>query len=252
MWCPERILARRSRTIVFDSPGTGQSETPLLLRFRSAALARIVTSLLDALGHRPSTSSVFGLLGGAPLPSSSQRTPHAGFGGSPLPVNLCGWGATAGEPEPLRRLAAHGRACWIWVRAAAVGPGSRTSLPWLGSIVRPTLLLAGTDDVLVPPTNAVQLARALPAMRVFSWGRAPFRMPRAQAQRPWRTTSRPTAFGIVHGLDDRSTRDGAIFWRSLLTLLLRGIVRKTKSHHRKESICRRRRTSRCSRRRSRR
>ena len=31
---------------------------------------------------------------------------------------------------------------------------------------RPTLVVAGTEDALVPPTNAVQLARALPQARL--------------------------------------------------------------------------------------
>ena len=46
----ERILAASSRTIVFDSPGTGRSETPLFPRSISA-LARVTCALLDELGH---------------------------------------------------------------------------------------------------------------------------------------------------------------------------------------------------------
>ena len=162
MWeHPERILARRSRTIVFDSPGTGQSETPLLPR-SLAALARIVTSLLDALGHQQ--VDVLGFSFGGTLAQQLTKDAPRRVRRLALVSTFCGWGATAGEPEPLRRLAAHGRAVsnpfgyaqQLWALAAW------TSLPWLGSIVAPTLVLAGTDDVLVPPTNAVQLARALP------------------------------------------------------------------------------------------
>jgi pimeloyl-ACP methyl ester carboxylesterase len=158
---PEQILARRSRTIVFDSPGTGRSETPLLPR-SLPALAGVITGLLDALGHR--RVDVLGFSFGGTLAQQLAKDAPDRVRRLALVSTFCGWGGTAGEPQALRRLAAHGRTVanplgytyQLWALAAW------TSLPWLRSIAAPTLVLAGTDDVLVPPTNAVQLARGLP------------------------------------------------------------------------------------------
>jgi len=157
----EQILSTRSRTIVFDSPGTGRSETPLLPRSLSA-LANIVTSLLDELGHRE--VDVLGFSFGGALAQQLARNAPGRVRRLALVSTFCGWGATAGEPEALRRLAAHVRTAsnplgctyQLWALAGW------TSLPWLRSIVAPTLVVAGSDDALVPPANAVQLARALP------------------------------------------------------------------------------------------
>jgi pimeloyl-ACP methyl ester carboxylesterase len=162
---PEQILARGSRTIVFDSPGTGRSETPLLPR-SLPALARIVTSLLDALGHRQ--VDVLGFSFGGTLAQQLAKDAPSRVRRLALVSTFCGWGATAGEPAALRRVAAHGGtvsnalgyAQQLWALTAW------TSLPWLRSIVAPTLVLAGTEDALVPPANAVQLARALPQARL--------------------------------------------------------------------------------------
>ncbi|MBL8448045.1 MAG: alpha/beta fold hydrolase [Zoogloeaceae bacterium] len=41
-----------------------------------------------------------------------------------------------------------------------------TSLPWLGRIAQPTLILAGEDDPVVPPANARLLAALIPVSRL--------------------------------------------------------------------------------------
>jgi len=41
-----------------------------------------------------------------------------------------------------------------------------TSLPWLGSLSQPTLVLAGSDDPLVPVINAKLLAKRIPNSRL--------------------------------------------------------------------------------------
>jgi pimeloyl-ACP methyl ester carboxylesterase len=157
----EEILSGASRTIVFDSPGTGRSETPMLPR-SLPALAGIVTSLLDELGHRQ--VDVLGFSFGGALAQQFAKDAPERVRRLALVSTFCGWGATAGEPEALRRVAAHGtsvsnRLGYVYQLWSLAG---WTSLPWLASIEIPTLVVAGTDDALVPPANAVQLARALP------------------------------------------------------------------------------------------
>src|SRR4051812_40187461 len=46
----ERVLGKTSRTIVFDCPGTGRSDMPLL-PLSIPTLAGVTCRILDALGH---------------------------------------------------------------------------------------------------------------------------------------------------------------------------------------------------------
>ncbi len=41
-----------------------------------------------------------------------------------------------------------------------------TSLPWLWTLKQPTLILAGSDDPIVPPINARVMARLIPNARL--------------------------------------------------------------------------------------
>ena len=47
-----------------------------------------------------------------------------------------------------------------------------TSIPWLRRLRQPTLILAGKDDVIVPPINATILARLIPhaMLHLFNGG----------------------------------------------------------------------------------
>src|SRR3954453_5987393 len=107
MWeHPEQILAARSRTIVFASPGTGRSETPMLPR-SLPALAGIVTTLLDELGY--TQVDVLGFSFGGALAQQLGKEAASRIRRLALVSTFCGWGATTGEPEALRRVAAYGR-----------------------------------------------------------------------------------------------------------------------------------------------
>jgi pimeloyl-ACP methyl ester carboxylesterase len=76
-------------------------------------------------------------------------------------------GALARDPDAVERHAAHIAppqglgyayqlgAVWGW-----------TSLPWLHRLHQPTLVLAGTEDPIVPLVNAKVLARLLPKARL--------------------------------------------------------------------------------------
>jgi pimeloyl-ACP methyl ester carboxylesterase len=162
MWgSAERILAASSRTIVFDSPGTGRSETPLLPR-SIPALARIICALLDELGHERVDLVGFSF-GGALAQQLAKDAPDR-VRRLGLISTFCGWGATGGDPGALRRVVADGRTVrnplgssyQLWALAGW------SSLPWLSKVIAPTLVVAGTHDEFVPVTNAAQLARHLP------------------------------------------------------------------------------------------
>jgi poly(3-hydroxyoctanoate) depolymerase len=195
MWgAAEGILARDSRTIAFDCPGTGRSQTSLL-PLPMPELARIVVAALDELGHE--RVDVLGFSFGGALAQQLAYDAPERVRRLALVSTGCGWGSTLGpvsalsavssplryysrswydltnrwlgepESEDLDATArlAHpptplGYAYQLWAAAAW------TSRPWLHHVQAPTLVVAGGNDRLVPPENAVQLVRLLPASRL--------------------------------------------------------------------------------------
>ena len=162
MWgSAERVLAAASRTIVFDSPGTGRSETPMLPR-SIPALARIVGALLDELGHERVDLLGFSF-GGAVAQQLAKDAPDR-IRRLALVSTFCGWGATAGDPGVLGRLVTNGQAVQnpLGSTYQLFALAGWSSISWLSQVLAPTLVVAGTGDELVPASNAEQLARHLP------------------------------------------------------------------------------------------
>lgn len=195
MWGPaERILAGGSRTIAFDCPGTGRSETPLF-PLPMPSLARVVLEALDALGHERVDMMGFSF-GGAVAQQLAFDAPER-VRRLALVSTACGWGSTLGSAaavaavsNPLRyysrewclltnRLLGEsdgdaapatgrfshlptplGYAYQVWALA------TWSSRPWLHRVEVPTLVVSGGSDRLIPVDNAVQLARLLPQSRL--------------------------------------------------------------------------------------
>ena len=187
-------------TIAVDAPGTGFSSAPVL-PLSMAELADVYVSLVRSLGLE--AVSVLGLsFGGAVAQQLAYQSPGVverlvlcgtgpGIGGLPgdraalqelaSPARyysaarsrrvapLIYGGRFAREPERFdhevqQRLAAppsvYGYYCQL---AALVG---WSSLPWLGRIEAPTLVLAGDADPVYPIENATILGEAIPHARV--------------------------------------------------------------------------------------
>ena len=195
MWgSAEGILARGSRTIAFDCPGTGRSQTSLL-PLPMPELARVVVAALDELGHE--RVDVMGFSFGGALAQQLAHDAPERVRRLALVSTACGWGSRIGPASaisavsnPLRyysrswydltnrllgesesedmdataRLAYPptplGYAYQLWAAA------SWSSRPWLHRVEAPTLVVAGRRDRLVLPENAVQLARLLPTSRL--------------------------------------------------------------------------------------
>lgn len=166
MWdAAEEVLSRGSRTIVFDSPGTGRSQIPLL-PLPIPALARVASRLLDRLGHEQ--VDVLGYSFGG---SVAQQLAHAEperIRRLALVSTWCGWGGDPGSPaavaRALRKLTSHGNPLGCSYQLWSLATWS--SLPWLDQVSTPTLVVSGGADDLVPPENAVRLARRLPNSRL--------------------------------------------------------------------------------------
>jgi pimeloyl-ACP methyl ester carboxylesterase len=200
MWGPtEERLARVVRTIVFDLPGTGRSPTQVWPATISS-LAKLTAELLDKLGYE--RADVLGFsLGGLVAQQLSHQAPGR-VRRMALVSTACGWGSMPGTLESLAVIAMPLRyysrllyqqtsfllstadAALLRRNPALVGARLRdppavgpylaylwagalwSSLPWLPSVRVPTLVLHGEGDELVPPANALQLARLLPDSRV--------------------------------------------------------------------------------------
>jgi len=200
MWgATEERLAGVARTIVFDSPGTGRSQTPLWPPTISS-LAQLAAALVADLGYEQVDVIGFSL-GGLIAQQLAHEAP-ARVRRMALVATACGWGSMPGtldsltlltmplryysrflyettnclhssadadllrrlpalvdsrlrQPPPLGPYLAHLWAGALW-----------SSLPWLPSVRTPTLVVHGAADRLVPPANAIQLARLLPDSRV--------------------------------------------------------------------------------------
>ncbi len=195
MWgTAEAILSAGSRTIVFDCPGTGRSQTSLL-PLPMPELARVVVAALDELGHE--RVDVLGFSFGGALAQQLAHNAPERVRRLALVATGCGLGSTPGSPtaisavsNPLRyysrdwfdltnRFLGEPESEDVDALARLAGPpsllgysyqlwalASWSSLPWLHLVEAPTLVVAGALDRLIPPSNAFQLAGLLPTSRL--------------------------------------------------------------------------------------
>jgi poly(3-hydroxyalkanoate) depolymerase len=186
--------------IVFDVPGVGGSPAPAL-PYRPSTLARIAARLLDQLGHRQ--VDVLGVSWGGALAQQfafqqsarcrrlilaatspghlmvpgklsvllKMATPRRYKDPDYLSLvagDLYG-GALRGAPALARKHMRHVRwsSDYGYYLQLLAGFGW-TSLPWLRFLPQPTLVMAGTDDPIVPIANGRILARLIPHARLVT------------------------------------------------------------------------------------
>lgn len=186
--------------IIFDVPGVGGSPAPRL-PYRPWSLARLSAGLLDQLGHQQ--VDVLGVSWGGALAQQfafqqakrCRRLILAATSPGHLMVpgkltvllkmatprrykdpgymrriagDLYG-GALRSSPELVRKHLRHVR--WAsdygYYLQLTAGFGW-TSLPWLRFLSQPTLVMAGTDDPIVPVANARILATLIPQARLVT------------------------------------------------------------------------------------
>jgi poly(3-hydroxyoctanoate) depolymerase len=186
-------------TIRFDVPGVGGSPLPRYpLRFKG--LARLISEMLDVLGHQE--VDVLGVSWGGALAQQFAHQYPLRCRRLILVSTSSGGISVPGKPSVLGRMinprryldpsymaaiapllygdafrqdtelarsyaqlikAPHGRG-YIMQLMAGVG---WTSISWLHRLRQPTLILAGKDDVIVPPINATILARLIPHAKLY-------------------------------------------------------------------------------------
>jgi poly(3-hydroxyalkanoate) depolymerase len=186
--------------IVFDVPGVGGSPAPRL-PYRPWMLAQLAGRLLDQLGHRE--VDVLGVSWGGALAqqfalqqgtrcrrlvlaatspghlmvpgrltvllkmATPRRYKDPGYMAR-VAADIYG-GAFRRSPELLRRHLRHIRwsSDYGYYLQLMAGFGW-TSLPWLRLLSQPTLVMAGTDDPIVPLANGRILAKLIPHARLVT------------------------------------------------------------------------------------
>ena len=186
--------------IVFDIPGVGGSPAPKL-PYRPSMLARLSARLLDQLGH--AQVDVIGVSWGGALAQqfafqqskrcrrlvlAATSPGHLMVPGKPSVLlkmisprrykdenylkrvagDIYG-GAMRASPDLVGRHLRHVK--WAsdygYYLQLAAGFGW-SSLPWLALLSQPTLVMAGTDDPIVPAINGRILARLIPDARLVT------------------------------------------------------------------------------------
>ena len=187
----ERILAASSRTIVFDSPGTGRSETPLLPR-SIPALAGIVTSLLDELGHQ--RVDVLGFSFGGTLAQQLAKDAPGRDPAARARLDVLRMGRNRrrpGRPRPRGRARAHVRTRSAPHTSSWRSPDGRAFRGFADAA--PTLVVAGTTMTRAAGERGAARAPA-PEQQPAppAGGGAPLHVQPAGAGRPaaWPTSSR--------------------------------------------------------------
>jgi pimeloyl-ACP methyl ester carboxylesterase len=208
MWTPLMKQLDKFQVICFDAPGTGRSQAPLV-PYKIDQIADVARRVLDEVDV--ARADVLGYsLGGAVAQQLARQEPER-VRRMVLVSTSCGIGAIPGSLRaslavvtPARHYSKRGH--HLSMKMVKLAPAERESgvlaeqlgewhheaapsalgytlqmaafsrfhsLPWLHQVEQPTLVLAGTDDRLVPMANSAILAANLPNARlqVFDkWG----------------------------------------------------------------------------------
>lgn len=154
------------RTVIsFDAPGVGGSRTPVVPMSMSM-LAALAAAVLAEAGHRRADVVGFSY-GGTVAQQLAAQSPEV-VRRLVLAATSCGVGATPGTGEALGSYRMPLDAA-LWPRPNRVGTlwhylalTHWSSIPFLGALTVPTLVVCGTRDRLVPPANSALLARRIP------------------------------------------------------------------------------------------
>ena len=165
--------ALRGRTVItFDGPGVGASETPVV-PYSMPMLADVAVRVLDAVGIEK--ADVVGYSHGGAVAQQIAI-------GHPTRVNRlvllstsCGLGAVPGRGRDATRIMLDPSRATRWPRPDPLGLlwqiaaiSTWTSIPVLGCIDAPTLVVCGDYDTAVPPANSRILAARIPDARLVT------------------------------------------------------------------------------------
>jgi pimeloyl-ACP methyl ester carboxylesterase len=162
-WAPF-VEALDERTVIsFDAPGVGASPVPCL-PLSIAQLADVAASVLDEAGF--DRVDVLGFSHGGAVAQQMALSHPQRVRRLVLVSTSCGLGTTLGAIDAFDK-AALGQGATKWSNAVgalwhSMAITSWSSIPFLGAITSPTLVVCGTDDSVAPPSNSRSLAQRIP------------------------------------------------------------------------------------------
>jgi poly(3-hydroxyalkanoate) depolymerase len=189
---------KRTKVIIFDVPGVGGSPPPAS-PYRPSSIARLAAQLLTHLGL--ARADIGGVSWGGGMAQQFAHQHYDMCRRLVLAATSPGAVMVPGDPRVLWKMATPRRyidkeymgriapeiyggafrqdpkliANYVAGMSGASGRGylyqvlamtGWTSLPWLWTLKQPTLILAGSDDPIVPPINARVMARLMPNARL--------------------------------------------------------------------------------------
>jgi poly(3-hydroxyalkanoate) depolymerase len=189
---------KRTEAIIFDVPGVGGSPAPSY-PYRPSSIARLAAQLLTKLGHK--RADIGGVSWGGGMAQQFAHQHYDMCRRLVLAATSPGAIMVPGSPRVLWKMATPRRYVdkgfmrtvapeiyggafrrnphLIDAHAEAMGGASGrgyfyqvlamtgwTSLPWLWTLKQPALILAGTDDPIIPIINARVMAHLMPNARL--------------------------------------------------------------------------------------
>jgi len=158
------VAALSGRTIVtFDAPGIGESPEPIV-PLSIKMLATVAASVLDEVGLE--CVDVLGISHGGAVAQQFAAIYPARVKRLVLVATSCGVGSAPGNWRALNDLTTEsGARAWPEVASAlwhSMAVACWSSLPFLGAIAAPTLVICGNEDTVTPPVNSRMLAGRIP------------------------------------------------------------------------------------------
>jgi poly(3-hydroxyoctanoate) depolymerase len=163
----------RDRTVIaYDAPGVGASETPVV-PYSMAMLSDIAARVLDAVGIEK--ADVVGYSHGGAVAQQFAVSHPTRVNRLVLLATACGVGAVPGNPRDVTQMLLTPNRATRWPRPDPLGLlwqlaaiSTWTSIPVLGCIYAPTLVVCGGYDRAVPPANSRLLAARIPDARLVT------------------------------------------------------------------------------------
>jgi len=157
------------RLISVDLPGVGLSPTPVL-PMTMAGLARVAAGVLDEVDVTGPCDVLGFSFGGAVAQQLAVQSPDR-VRRLVLASTSCGIGATPGTRDALGSMARPVGAAWplpdlVGTTYQFLAITTWSSIPFLGALRAPTLVVTGSRDRVVPPDNSRLLARRIPGARL--------------------------------------------------------------------------------------
>ncbi len=159
--------ALRDRTVIaFDAPGVGASETPVV-PYSMPMLSDVAARVLDAVGIEK--ADVVGYSHGGAVAQQFAVGHPTRVNRLVLLATACGIGAVPGRPSDVTQILLTPNRGTRWPRPHPLGLlwqilaiSTWSSIPVLGCINAPTLVVCGEHDRAVPPANSRLLAARIP------------------------------------------------------------------------------------------